>query len=88
MAHRPEDTDSGDAPAVNPERELVGTPRWVKVSGLVALLILLLFVVVLLVGGGEHGPGRHAPFGSDSGTPGAPGTHTGPPAGVDHSDEP
>ncbi len=36
----------------------VGTPRWVKVFGVVALILALLFVVSLLVGGG-HGPGRH-----------------------------
>jgi hypothetical protein len=53
---------------------LVGTPRWVKISGLVALVVLVLFVVVLVVGGGEHGPGRHQ-FGD----------HTVPPPGVTHS---
>lgn len=38
-----------------------GIPRWVKVLGLVALVLLLLLVVVMLVGGdgGGHGPGRH-----------------------------
>jgi prolyl oligopeptidase PreP (S9A serine peptidase family) len=51
-----------------------GTPRWVKVSGLVALAVLVLFVVVLVVGGGEHGPGRHQG-----------GVHTGPPPGVTHT---
>ena len=45
-----------------------GTPRWVKVFGLIALVVLVLFVVVLLIGGGEHGPGRHS----------------GPPPGVTH----
>lgn len=57
-----------------------GTPRWVKVSAVIALLVLVLFVVVLLVGGGEHGPGRHSPGGSDT-----PTEHTGPPPGVTHS---
>jgi hypothetical protein len=51
-----------------------GTPRWVKVSGLIALAVLVAFVVVLLVGGGEHGPGRHSHDG-----------HTGPPSGVTHT---
>jgi len=36
-----------------------GTPRWVKVSGLIALALALLLVLLLLLGGGEHGPGRH-----------------------------
>ncbi len=33
-----------------------GTPRWVKVSGLLALVLLILFFVVHLSG---HGPGAH-----------------------------
>ena len=36
-----------------------GTPRWVKVFGIVALALVLLVVVAMLVVGGEHGPGRH-----------------------------
>ena len=40
-----------------------GTPRWVKVFGIIALIVALLFVVLLLIGG--HGPGRHT--GSPSG---------------------
>lgn len=51
-----------------------GTPRWVKVFGLFALVVLILFIVVLLVGGGKHGPGRHS---RDD--------HTGPPPGVTHT---
>ena len=35
-----------------------GPPRWVKVSGIIALAVLLL-LLVLLLGGGNHGPGRH-----------------------------
>ena len=38
------------------------TPRWVKIFGLVALLVVVLFAVLLLTDrGGKHGPGRHAP---------------------------
>jgi hypothetical protein len=33
------------------------TPLWVKVFGIVALLMVVLFVVLLVTGG--HGPGRH-----------------------------
>jgi hypothetical protein len=33
-------------------------PRWVKLLGIVALVLAVL-VVVLLVTGGEHGPRRH-----------------------------
>lgn len=35
------------------------TPRWVKVSGIAALVVVLLLVVLLLTGRGGHGPGRH-----------------------------
>jgi hypothetical protein len=34
----------------------VATPRWVKVFGIVAIVVLVLFVVLHLAGGG---PGRH-----------------------------
>jgi uncharacterized membrane protein len=38
------------------------TPRWVKVSGIIAVVVVVL-IVVLVLAGGEHGPGRHAPGG-------------------------
>ena len=40
-------------------RSVEGTPRWVKVSGIVALLVVVLFVV-LLIAGGSHNSGRHS----------------------------
>jgi hypothetical protein len=58
-----------------------GTPRWVKVFGVIALVVIVLFVVVLLLRGGEHGPGRHSPGGGSD----EPAVHTGPPAGVTHT---
>ena len=43
-----------------------GTPLWVKVFGIIALVVLMLLVIVTLTGGGgSHGPGRHT--GSDGG---------------------
>ena len=33
-------------------------PRWVKVSGLIAVVLLVLLIVILLITG-DHGPGRH-----------------------------
>jgi hypothetical protein len=39
-------------------RERAGAPRWVKVSGMIALAIVLLLLIVLLADG-DHGPGRH-----------------------------
>lgn len=38
------------------------TPRWVKVFGIIGLVVVLLFVVLFIVGG-HHGPGRHMPGG-------------------------
>lgn len=39
-----------------------GMPRWVKVFGIIGILIVLIGLLVLLIGGGDHGPGRHAPL--------------------------
>ena len=36
----------------------VSTPRWVKVFGIIALVVILLFVILFLTRG-SHGPGRH-----------------------------
>jgi hypothetical protein len=48
-----------------------GTPRWVKVFGIIAIGLVLLVVILLLTGGlGRHGPGRHmGPGGGGSPTP-------------------
>ena len=35
-----------------------GTPRWVKVFGVIAVAAIVLLIVLLVFGGG-HGPGRH-----------------------------
>ena len=66
------------------------TPRWVKVFGIIVILLVLLFVVLQLTGvAGRHGPGggRHTLSG-DAGTPPAsvPGGHT-PPSGVTHGEQ-
>ena len=45
-------------------RSTTSTPRWVKVSGIVALILVLLVVVIMFISGGEHGPGRHMPSSS------------------------
>ena len=45
-----------------------GTPRWVKVSGIIALVLVLLVGIMMLAGvGGDHGPGRHMPSGGAGG---------------------
>ncbi len=62
-----DDSDVGPAPASPP-----GTPRWVKMFGIIALILILLVGIIMFTGiGGEHGPGRHIRS-SD------PGSHTPP----------
>jgi hypothetical protein len=46
-----------------------GTPRWVKVFGIVVLVLILLITIAFITGlGGEHGPGRHLPSGDTGDT--------------------
>ncbi|TFE28678.1 hypothetical protein E2980_07455 [Cohnella luojiensis] len=41
------------------------TPRWVKVVGIIVIVLVILFVIIKLTGvGGDHGPGRHMPTSS------------------------
>ena len=57
MADLPRSPDTGpDRPSTS------GTPRWVKVAGIIALAVVLL-LVILLLSGGNHGPGRHTGLG-------------------------
>jgi hypothetical protein len=35
-------------------------PRWVKVSGIIVIILVLLLAILKITGiGGNHGPGRH-----------------------------
>ncbi len=45
------------SPATGPD-DRQGTPGWVKVFGVIAVVAVQLVVILLLVGGG-HGPRRH-----------------------------
>ena len=46
------------------------TPRWVKVFGIIALIILLLAAIIVATDlGGEHGPGLHNPSGAQPSQP-------------------
>jgi hypothetical protein len=46
---------------VKPDHESTySTPRWVKVFGIIALVVVLL-LIILMLSGGEHGPWRHTP---------------------------
>ena len=55
MADRPSSPDRDGSAERGPT---AGPPRWVKISGIIALALVLLLLVVLLAGG-NHGPGRH-----------------------------
>ena len=63
MSQTHEGPDRGSTPS---------TPRWVKVFGIIALVLVLLVGIIIITGvGGPHGPGRHIPSGD-------PGGHTPP----------
>ena len=61
---------SKDDTGVRPDRgSLPSTPRWVKVFGIIVIVVVLLVGIILITGvGGPHGPSRHIP----SGDPGGP----------------
>jgi hypothetical protein len=70
MADPPASPDTGDEKSVERERgSTASTPRWVKVFGIVTLIVIVLFVVLLLIGG-PHNPGRHT--GASNGAQTAP----------------
>lgn len=51
----PEPDDTGSPPD---GESTPSTPRWLKMSAIMAIVVVVL-VVVLLVAVGGHGPGRH-----------------------------
>ena len=74
MTNPPPYPDTGDDTSSGPDRgsgtsapSYPGTPRWVKVSGIVAVVLILLLVIVMVASGGQHGPGRHIPSGDAGG---------------------
>lgn len=61
MPDSPPDPDTGGGAAPTPDRRAsTATPRWVKVSAIVALVLVLLLAVVLVTGLGGHQPGGPA----------------------------
>lgn len=60
MADPPAYTDSngdaGDDTRMKPDRESPpGTPRWVKVFGIIVIVLVLLFIILHITGGGLGG---------------------------------
>jgi hypothetical protein len=55
MADRPPPRERDGSARHGP---ITGPPRWVKVSGIIALALVVLVLIVLLAGG-NHGPSRH-----------------------------
>jgi hypothetical protein len=51
-----DEPDAGPSPAPD---QPVGTPRWVKVLGILVLLLVLLVAVLHLTGNSPGGPGSH-----------------------------
>ncbi len=60
--------DTGDDTGVEFGRGAsTSRPRWVKVFGVIALVLVVMFLLLRAgVFGGEHGPGRHTPAGDRS----------------------
>ena len=62
MAEPPTDrNENGAAGGARDPDAPPGMPRWVKVFGVVVVLLVLVLLAMLLFGPGEHGPRRHAP---------------------------
>ena len=68
MADQPPDLDNSPADPANGRvgASAPGTPRWVLVLGIIAVVLIVAFVVQAVFGGG-HGPQMHAPSGDAGG---------------------
>ena len=59
--HAEEDTHMADRPAYR-------TPRWVKLVGIIVIILVLLVGALMFAGiSGDHGPRRHMPSGGHQG---------------------
>jgi uncharacterized cupredoxin-like copper-binding protein len=89
--HPDPDSDPDANGAAGAERARApGTPRWVQVFGIIAIVIIILLVVAQLLLGVQHGPGMHGPSGDADGATstangGVTGAGVGEPADADHA---
>lgn len=66
MVDPPRSPAAGDGPGAKPDHGSPSggppkTPRWVKVSAIIAGVVIVVVVIAMLTGlGGSHGPGRHS----------------------------
>ena len=58
MSRTPQRTDRATAPSGG---DYPGTPRWVKVAGIIGLVAVLVIVIILVAGGGHTPPIDHGP---------------------------
>jgi hypothetical protein len=66
VADPPPCPGAGDDTGVRPDRgSTISTPRWVKLSGIIVIILTLLVAGLMLFGDRleGHGPGRHKPGG-------------------------
>ena len=60
-------SDSLDDGPPHDQELIVGAPRWVKVFGIIAVILVVLFLVLIFTRGpGGHGPRRHMSSASGS----------------------
>jgi hypothetical protein len=59
------DSDTGDDSREGPDRgSTIGTPRWVKVFGIIFIILVLMFVILHLFGRGLGGHTPHIEHGA------------------------
>ena len=67
MADPPRSPAAGGGGAGPDRAATTGTPRWVKVSAIIAAVVIVLFVLLLVIKGpGGHGPRRHFSLGGQA----------------------
>ena len=62
MTDLPPRSNAGDETDLGPDGgATTGTPRWMKVVGISAIVLVMLIVILLIAGGGlgGHGPSMH-----------------------------